>query len=87
MSNRIEITVNIYKNYFGDTSDSPYVYDNIKAINPNEQKEVDEIVNKMIANGSPQLFEPDLNILNPITPLETGRKCFLNLQTLCIEFK
>ncbi len=30
MSNRIEITVGIYKNFFGDTSDSPYVYDNIK---------------------------------------------------------
>lgn len=87
MKNRFEITVDIYQNYFNSPENYPYIFDNIKAINLNEQEAVNEIINKMIANNSPQLFKPDSHILTPLTPIETDRQCFLNPETLQIEFK
>lgn len=87
MKDRFKITVDIYRNHFNAPENYPYLFDNLKAVNLNEQEAVNEIINKMIANGSPQLFEPDLHILSSLKPIETNRICFLNPETLQIEFK
>lgn len=87
MKNRFEITVDIYRNYFNNPDIYPFVFDNIKAINLDEQEAVNEIIKQMITHHSPQLFKPDLQILTPLTPIETNQKCFLNPKTLQIEFQ
>lgn len=88
MKNLIEVYIDIYRNIFNENSnEQPYVYDNVRAVNSDEEEIVNEVITKMYQDDNSLLLDYKIVIGKQIPLLEENRKCFLNIQTLCFEFK
>ncbi|QKY73905.1 hypothetical protein [Glaesserella parasuis] len=88
MNKRIEVLVDIYKNYFGDDyQENPYVYDNIRAVNSDDEQIVNECLERMQKENSSLLLKRDICLpRNSDYPIcEKDRKCYLNIQTNTFE--
>lgn len=89
MNKRIEVLVDIYRNYFGDDYQTqPYVYDNVRAVNSGDEQIVNECLEKMRKEHSSLLLKRDICLpRNSDYPIhEKDRKCYLNTQTNTFEF-
>lgn len=85
MQNYIEVYLDIYKDYFNAPKHQNYVYNNIRAVNSNNQEEVDYYLSIMKGNHSPLLLNHEM-ITRPQYPIEVDRKYLLNTETLRFEF-
>ena len=94
---KIEVFLDIYPNYFNETN--RYCYDNIRAVNPEQQDLVEQCIQEMITQESELLAEisikgkrifkmpyQGLNHEHTPQPIETNRKAWLNTQTQQFEF-
>ncbi|MBR7001772.1 MAG: hypothetical protein IKI11_03825 [Neisseriaceae bacterium] len=94
---KIEVFLDIYPNYFSETN--RYCYDNIRAVNPEQQNLVEQCIQEMIQQESKLLAEisiksvrifkmpyQGLNHEHTTEPIETNRKAWLNTQTQQFEF-
>ncbi|MBE2893627.1 hypothetical protein [Spirabiliibacterium falconis] len=86
----IKVTVDVYENRFngvdGEVSNNYCVY-NVRAINPQQQAEVDICITKMREQDDPILWDPDLILPRNKSPLiQAGKETLLDTEKQMFHF-
>ncbi|OOF77154.1 hypothetical protein BKG96_08815 [Rodentibacter caecimuris] len=89
MSKRIAVLVDVYRDYFrrNPNPNAPYVYSNIRAIDPEDTDLLKDCLSHMEKTKQSALLDTDMILpINQIAPVEINKKGFLNIKTYNFEF-
>ncbi|MBE2898749.1 hypothetical protein KRX11_07670 [Pasteurellaceae bacterium TAE3-ERU1] len=86
----IKVTVDVYENKFnavnGEISNK-HCFDKVRAINPQQQAEVDACITKMRERDDPILWDPDLRLPRNKFPLiQVGKEAVLDTEEQMFHF-
>ncbi|MBE2897070.1 hypothetical protein HPC38_09325 [Pasteurellaceae bacterium HPA106] len=86
----IKVTVDVYQNIFNAVNGkilNEYCFDNVRAINPQQQAEVDICITKMREQDDPILWDPDLRLPRNKSPLiQVGKEAVLDTEKQTFHF-
>ncbi|QPB43344.1 hypothetical protein [Rodentibacter haemolyticus] len=82
---KVHVLVDIYINYF-PRGDNKYIYNNVRAVDQKNNEIVADCIEDMLRNKSVFLFDPELIIVNDISPIEKDRSCILDTELQLFEF-
>ena len=84
---KINVLVNIYRNYFPEKYSGNYIYDNVRAINKAEQPIVDKCITEMEKQKALVILDREMILpINELRPIEIDRKAILNTADKKFEF-
>ncbi|MBV7388721.1 hypothetical protein KRX11_08700 [Pasteurellaceae bacterium TAE3-ERU1] len=85
----IKVKVDIYRNVFNfdENEEGPqYCYANIRAIEPEQQHQLDGYLTEMIDEKNPLLLNPDLICLTSYNPLKRDRDTLFDTEKKEFQF-
>lgn len=84
---KIQVLVDVYRNYFPQKYSGNVVYDNVRAINLAEQSLVDQCIVEMKNEELLVILDREMILpKNELYPLEVDKKATLNVEKKCFEF-